>query len=167
MPLNEKIVQSECARSHIVTNFIRIPNLPLKCFYGNPGASASPFPPERLPLLLRVALESSGGVTTQTLHTEIFMFLVRNNVSCLLNDFPIQKTKTNVSFICTFFAWKQSSCSAAYFTVILPLGAITLRPAQNHYIILLLFHIILQYHGVQQGRSINLELGVVQPRHKE
>ena len=90
MPLNAKMVQFEVARSHIVRNFIRILDLLLEFFYRVSGASASHFPPERHPLLLRVALESDGGVTTQTLHTKISIFLVEKNVYCLLNDFNIK-----------------------------------------------------------------------------
>ena len=59
-----------------------------RIFLGGRISQRQPLPPERLPLLLRVAHESSGGVTTQTLHTKILTFLVRNNASCPLNDFP-------------------------------------------------------------------------------
>ena len=90
MPLIAKIVRFECEESHIVRNFIRNTDLCLKFFYVTPEASASPFPPERHPLLVRVALESDGAVTTQTLHTKISMSLVGNNLYCLLNDFYIK-----------------------------------------------------------------------------
>ena len=90
MPLIAKIVRFECEESHIVRNFIRITDLVLKFFCGASGPSASPFPSERHPLLVRVALESDGGVTTQTLHTKISIFLVEKNVYCLLNDFNIK-----------------------------------------------------------------------------
>ena len=90
MPLIAKIVRFECEESHIVRNFIRITDLVLKFFCGASGPSASHFPPERHPLLVRVALESGGGVTTQTLHTKILMFLVGTNLYYLLNAFYIK-----------------------------------------------------------------------------
>ena len=80
-----------------------------KIFLPDSRSQRQPLPPERHPLLLRVVLESSGGVTTQTLHTEIFMFLVRNNVSGPLNDFPRQATKINVGFILCLYVNKSAA----------------------------------------------------------
>ena len=92
-----------------------------KIFLRDSRSQRQPLPPERHPLLLRVALESSGGVTTLTLHTEIFRFLVRNNVSGLLNDFPMKKTKTNVGFILCLHVNKSAALKLTFCYLILPL----------------------------------------------
>ena len=114
MPLNAKMLQFEVARSHIVRNFIRIPNLSSDFFQLASGASASLFPPERLPLLLRVALESDGGFTTQTLQTKTQLFLYQKQLilSFQLLQYTIQKTKSNVGFIFHLHAQHRSKTAA-------------------------------------------------------
>ena len=123
MPLNAKMLQFEVARAQIVRNFIRIPNLSSDFFQLASGASASLFPPERLPLLLRVVLESDGGFTTQTLQTKTQLFFIRNNLYCLFNYFSIQYRKLNLIpalyFICMLnIEAKQliASCLHCYLT---------------------------------------------------
>ena len=103
MPLNAKIVQFEVAIAHIVRNFLRIPDLSSDFFQLTPVASASLFPPERLPLVLRVALESDGGFTTQTLQTKTQLFFIRNNLYCLFNYFSIQYRELNLISALYFF----------------------------------------------------------------
>ena len=97
MPLIAKIVRFECEESHIVRNFIRITDLVLKFFCGASGPSASPFPPERHPLLLRVALESGGAVTTQTLHTKTLILMLETIyivfLMTFLSRFMFKETK--------------------------------------------------------------------------